>query len=96
MTLGDCTIGARSLIGIGSVVADGTVIEDDVFLAAGAETTPGQVLEARIPVGQAAGREDGAARCGKTRADRDDGRALLRLCARLRRSAAELNQHDGK
>ncbi len=46
VTLGDCTIGKRSLIGIGSVVADGTVIEDDVFLAAGAETTPGQVLEA--------------------------------------------------
>ncbi len=46
VTLGDCTIGARALIGIGSVVADGTVIEDDVFLAAGAETTPGQVLEA--------------------------------------------------
>ena len=45
MTLGDCTIGARSLIGIGSVVADGTIVEDDVFLAAGGETTPGQVLE---------------------------------------------------
>ena len=45
VTLGDCTIGACSLIGIGSVVADGTVIDDDVFLAAGGETTPGQVLE---------------------------------------------------
>jgi carbonic anhydrase/acetyltransferase-like protein (isoleucine patch superfamily) len=45
VTLGDCTIGARSLMGIGSVVADGTIVEDDVFLAAGAETTPGQVLE---------------------------------------------------
>ncbi len=45
VTLGDCTIGARSLIGIGSVVAEGTVIEDDVFLAAGAETTKGQVLQ---------------------------------------------------
>ena len=46
MTLGDCTIGKRSLIGIGSVVAEGVIVEDDVFLAAGAETTPGQVLEA--------------------------------------------------
>ncbi len=46
VTLGDCAIGKRSLIGIGSVVADGTIVEDDVFLAAGAETTPGQVLEA--------------------------------------------------
>ena len=45
MTLGDCTIGARSLIGIGAVVANGTIVEDDVFLAAGAETTEGQVLE---------------------------------------------------
>jgi carbonic anhydrase/acetyltransferase-like protein (isoleucine patch superfamily) len=45
VTLGPCTIGARSLIGIGSLVAPGTVVEDDVFLAAGAETTEGQVLE---------------------------------------------------
>jgi gamma-carbonic anhydrase len=46
VTFGDCTIGARSLIGIGSVVADGTIVGDDAFLAAGAETMPGQVLEA--------------------------------------------------
>jgi gamma-carbonic anhydrase len=45
VTLGDCTIGARSLIGIGAVVANGTIVEDDVFLAAGGETTEGQVLE---------------------------------------------------
>ena len=45
VTLGDCTIGSRSLIGIGAVVANGTVVEDDVFLAAGGETTEGQVLE---------------------------------------------------
>jgi gamma-carbonic anhydrase len=45
VTLGDCTIGARSLIGIGAVVANGTIVEDDVFLAAGAETTEGQILE---------------------------------------------------
>jgi carbonic anhydrase/acetyltransferase-like protein (isoleucine patch superfamily) len=43
--LADCRIGERSLIGMGSVVAPGTVIEDDVFLAAGAETIEGQVLE---------------------------------------------------
>lgn len=40
----DCTIGDRCLIGIGSVVASGTRVEDDVFLAAGATTLPGQVL----------------------------------------------------
>jgi carbonic anhydrase/acetyltransferase-like protein (isoleucine patch superfamily) len=46
VTMADCTIGARCLIGIGSVVAPGTVVEDDVFLAAGAATSPGQVLAA--------------------------------------------------
>ena len=45
VTLADCRIGDRSLIGIGSVVASGTVIEDDVLLAAGSETLEGQVLE---------------------------------------------------
>jgi carbonic anhydrase/acetyltransferase-like protein (isoleucine patch superfamily) len=44
VTLAACTIGDRSLIGIGSEVAAGTVVEDDVFLAAGATTTPGQLL----------------------------------------------------
>ena len=45
VTLGSCRIGARSLIGIGAAVAHGTVVGDDVFLAAGAETREGQVLE---------------------------------------------------
>ena len=45
MTLHDCTIGSGSLIGIGSVVAPGTIVEDRVLLAASARTTPGQVLE---------------------------------------------------
>jgi carbonic anhydrase/acetyltransferase-like protein (isoleucine patch superfamily) len=45
VTLPDCTIGARCLIGIGSVLAPGTVAEDDTFLAAGATTTPNQVLK---------------------------------------------------
>lgn len=43
--LEDCTIGNESLIGIGSFVARGTVVEDHVLLAAGARTEPGQVLE---------------------------------------------------
>jgi carbonic anhydrase/acetyltransferase-like protein (isoleucine patch superfamily) len=42
--LAQCTIGDRCLIGIGSRIAPGTTVEDDVFLAAGATTTPGQVL----------------------------------------------------
>jgi carbonic anhydrase/acetyltransferase-like protein (isoleucine patch superfamily) len=44
VTMADCVIGDRCLIGIGSVVAPGTVVEDDVLLAAGASTLPGQVL----------------------------------------------------
>jgi carbonic anhydrase/acetyltransferase-like protein (isoleucine patch superfamily) len=45
VAMADCTIGDRCLIGIGSRVAPGTVAQDDSFLAAGAVTTPGQVLE---------------------------------------------------
>jgi gamma-carbonic anhydrase len=41
----DCVIGDRSLIGIGSTVAEGTVVGDRVLLAAAARTSPGQVLE---------------------------------------------------
>jgi len=41
----DCIIGDRTLIGIGSTVAAGTVVGDGVLLAAAARTTPGQVLE---------------------------------------------------
>jgi carbonic anhydrase/acetyltransferase-like protein (isoleucine patch superfamily) len=40
----DCRIGARSLIGIGATVAPGTLIADDVMLAAGSTTDPGQIL----------------------------------------------------
>lgn len=43
--LADCRIGARSLVGIGCVVAPGTVVADDVLLAGGATTDPGQLLE---------------------------------------------------
>jgi carbonic anhydrase/acetyltransferase-like protein (isoleucine patch superfamily) len=41
----DSAIGNHTLIGIGSAVAVGTVVEDHVLLAAGARTAPGQVLE---------------------------------------------------
>ena len=43
--MADCRIGARSLIGIGSVLAPGTVVADDVMLAGGSTTDPGQLLE---------------------------------------------------
>jgi gamma-carbonic anhydrase len=43
--LADCRTGERVLLGIGSNVASGTIIEDGVMLAAGAVTLPGQTLE---------------------------------------------------
>jgi carbonic anhydrase/acetyltransferase-like protein (isoleucine patch superfamily) len=43
--MGAVHIGAQSLVGMGAVLADGTVLQDDVLLAAGATTEPGQVLD---------------------------------------------------
>lgn len=42
----DAHVGAHCLIGIGARLAPGTVVEDDVLLAAGAETRPGQKVTA--------------------------------------------------
>ncbi len=41
----DCTVGERSLIGIGATVSKGSVVGNDVLLAAGAQTEDGQVLD---------------------------------------------------
>lgn len=43
--LQDCSIGARCLIGMGSQLAPGTVVMDDVLVGGGSTTEPGQVLE---------------------------------------------------
>ena len=40
-----CTVGNRVLIGIGAIVLDGAVIEDEVVLAAGALVPPGKRLQ---------------------------------------------------
>jgi len=40
-----CTVGNRCLIGMGAKVLDRAVIEDDVFIAAGALVGPGKRLE---------------------------------------------------
>jgi carbonic anhydrase/acetyltransferase-like protein (isoleucine patch superfamily) len=37
-----CRIGDRCLIGMGAIVLDGAVIEDDVMLAAGSLVSPGK------------------------------------------------------
>ncbi len=69
--MSDCQIGAHVLIGIGSVLAEGTKVGGDVLLAGGSTTTPGQQIEA----GQLwAGRP--ARRIGRL----DDGkRAMMKL-----------------
>jgi gamma-carbonic anhydrase len=41
----DCTVGDRSLIGIGATVARGSIVGNDVLLAAGAHTEDGQLLD---------------------------------------------------
>jgi carbonic anhydrase/acetyltransferase-like protein (isoleucine patch superfamily) len=46
VTIHDCVIGDRTLIGIGSTVADGTVVGDCVLLAAAAHTTPARCSKA--------------------------------------------------
>lgn len=40
-----CTIGSRVLVGMGAIVLDRVVIEDDVLLAAGSMVPPGKRLE---------------------------------------------------
>lgn len=45
VNLHGCTIGSRVLVGIGSTVLDGAVIEDDVVIGAGTLVPPGKRLE---------------------------------------------------
>ncbi len=40
-----CTIGNRVLVGMGSTVMDGAIIEDDVVIGANSLVTPGKVLQ---------------------------------------------------
>jgi carbonic anhydrase/acetyltransferase-like protein (isoleucine patch superfamily) len=45
VTVHGCTIGSRVLVGIGAIVLDGAVVEDDVMIAAGTVVPPGKRLE---------------------------------------------------
>lgn len=45
VTLHGCRIGNRVLVGIGSIVLDGAVVEDEVMLGAGCLVPPGKRLE---------------------------------------------------
>ncbi|MDI5891035.1 gamma carbonic anhydrase family protein [Halomonas rhizosphaerae] len=40
-----CTLGNRILVGMGAIVMDGAVVEDEVIIAAGAVVTPDKRLE---------------------------------------------------
>lgn len=44
VTLHGCTVGDRCLIGMGSIVLDGAVLEPNVLLGAGSLVPPGKVL----------------------------------------------------
>ena len=45
VNLHGCSIGNRVLVGIGSTIMDGAVIEDDVVIGAGSLVPPGKTLE---------------------------------------------------
>ncbi|RJG12681.1 gamma carbonic anhydrase family protein [Pseudomonas cavernicola] len=45
VTLHGCTLGNRILVGMGSTVMDGAVVEDEVILGAGSLVPPGKRLE---------------------------------------------------
>lgn len=47
VVLHGCTIGARCLVGMGSVLLDGVELGDECFVAAGSLVTPGKKFEAR-------------------------------------------------
>ncbi|TBV03271.1 gamma carbonic anhydrase family protein [Phytopseudomonas dryadis] len=40
-----CTLGSRILVGMGSTVMDGAVVQDEVIIGAGSLVPPGKVLE---------------------------------------------------
>ncbi len=44
-TIHACTIGNRVLVGMGSILLDGAVIQDDVMLGAGTLVSPGKIIE---------------------------------------------------
>jgi carbonic anhydrase/acetyltransferase-like protein (isoleucine patch superfamily) len=45
VTLHGCTLGNRILVGMGSILMDGAVVEDDVIIGAGSLVPPGKTLE---------------------------------------------------
>ena len=46
VTVHGCTIRNRVLVGMGAIILDGVVVEDDVMIGAGSLVPPGKRLEA--------------------------------------------------
>jgi carbonic anhydrase/acetyltransferase-like protein (isoleucine patch superfamily) len=40
-----CTLGNRILVGMGAIIMDGVVVEDDVFIGAGSLVPPNKILK---------------------------------------------------
>jgi len=40
-----CTLGSRILVGMGAIIMDGAIIEDDVFIGAGSLVPPNKILK---------------------------------------------------
>lgn len=40
-----CTLGNRILVGMGAIIMDGAIVEDDIFIGAGSLVPPGKTLE---------------------------------------------------
>lgn len=40
-----CQLGSRILVGMGAIIMDGAVVEDDVFIGAGTLVPPNKILE---------------------------------------------------
>jgi carbonic anhydrase/acetyltransferase-like protein (isoleucine patch superfamily) len=40
-----CTLGNRILVGMGAIIMDGAIVEDDVFIGAGALVPPNKILQ---------------------------------------------------
>ena len=62
-----CTIGNRVLVGIGAIVLNGVIIEDDAFIAAGSLLIPGT----RVPTGSMVMGSPGKVRRQLTDAERE-------------------------
>ena len=86
--MGVARVGDKALVGIGSVLAPDTWIQDDVLLAAGSTTEPGQVLESGWMWGWAPGQTDVAAGRSAPRGHGAERPDLLRIFAALPRDPA--------